>query len=230
MNDASMKLLLDEMKQNKEESKNAIQASECRLQLTIEDLKKEIVTLEKENSKLQNKVELIERNNKRNNIIVFGLGKHKNCPVKIEFISYLKKNTIFQKISNLKNTGIAIAHDLTQNQQEEFKILKSHLRGVRKDNSKKSYLRGNKLIVDGIEYTAEDLQERENILREHTISEPSTPTQSPATAQIISKKIEVPKPLKETLPIKKVNSKDYGEIIKTRSNSNSSQIHGMPSE
>ncbi|CAH1113528.1 unnamed protein product [Psylliodes chrysocephalus] len=75
MNDASMQTILNKIEEGNEELENCIRASEIRLQLQIESLNNKIKTLENENKNLKNKVKIFERDNKLNNIIIFGLNK-----------------------------------------------------------------------------------------------------------------------------------------------------------
>lgn len=72
-----MEKLFEELVLVKQELKSAIEASEVRLQLKIESYNGKIRNLEKENQNLRRKVEILERNTKKNNIVVFGLHKGK---------------------------------------------------------------------------------------------------------------------------------------------------------
>lgn len=74
----------------------------------------------------------------------YTLGKSDNSPIKIEFLSNLKKREIFLNAKKLKGTGVSIAHDLTVTQREELRILKTFLLQARGDGTEKSYIRGNK--------------------------------------------------------------------------------------
>ncbi|KAG5868238.1 hypothetical protein JTB14_028842 [Gonioctena quinquepunctata] len=100
-------------------------------------------------------------------------------PVKIEFISYLKKTEILKQTKKLKGTGIAISHDLTFKQRHEQKILKTFLNRARENPSDHSYIKRNKLYVNSKAYTVEELQEisySEERSEEHnTYSAPATP-------------------------------------------------------
>ncbi|CAG9815510.1 unnamed protein product [Phaedon cochleariae] len=83
--------------------------------------------------------------------------KHNEAPLKVELLSIVKKKSILQNSSKLKNTGIAIANDLTEQQREENKVLKKGLLHCRKTTTEKSYIKGNKLYVGDEPYTAEEL-------------------------------------------------------------------------
>lgn len=65
--------LLDEIKKNRTELKHCIEASEIRVRMKIEELNEKIKTLENENIQLKNKLEFLERDQKKNNILVYGL-------------------------------------------------------------------------------------------------------------------------------------------------------------
>ncbi|CAG9822919.1 unnamed protein product [Phaedon cochleariae] len=70
-----MEKLYEEIVNSKKEIKNAIEASEVRLLMKIETFSEKIKKLEKENTELKEKIETLERNGKKNNIVVFGLTK-----------------------------------------------------------------------------------------------------------------------------------------------------------
>lgn len=83
--DVTNKQILEEIQRNRTELKNVIKESEARLLLIIESLSNKINTLEKENLNLKDKIELLERNQKQNNIVIFGLNK-KSDEVTVENI------------------------------------------------------------------------------------------------------------------------------------------------
>lgn len=109
------------------------------------------------------------------------LGRNKNCPLKVDFTTKIKKQTVLKNANKLKGTGIVIAPDLTIKQREERKFLKTHLERHRK-LGKESYIKGNKLVVDNKKFTIEDLREEEQKADEEQTtrkinSTPNTPTQ-----------------------------------------------------
>lgn len=63
------KLILD----SKSELRNVIEAFETRLLLSQQELKNKVLELEQENECLKSRVEILERNSKKNNIIIHGL-------------------------------------------------------------------------------------------------------------------------------------------------------------
>ncbi|KAG5899722.1 hypothetical protein JTB14_030110 [Gonioctena quinquepunctata] len=67
-------------------------------------------------------------------------------------------STVYQRImrSDLKD-----AHDLTAQQREELAVLERHLNANRQYHDRTSFIRKNKLIIDGREYSVEQLLEAE---------------------------------------------------------------------
>lgn len=77
-------------------------------------------------------------------------------PIFIEFVSLLKKDIIFQNISKLKGSGIAITHDLSYEDRQKHKILYNHLKKARSQKISARIV-GDKLEIDNKLYTAEQL-------------------------------------------------------------------------
>lgn len=78
-------LLLDEIIKNRNEIKNTIETSEARLTQKIEEDKNRLIRLEKENLILKEEIEILKRNNKKNNIIIFGI-RHQRTSLTIKFL------------------------------------------------------------------------------------------------------------------------------------------------
>lgn len=91
----TLKHLYEEIVLSKTELKNRIEASETRILLEIESLKSKVRSLEQENKVLRVKVESLDRNNRRNNLLIFGLEKPPQ-EISLEFLC----NTI-QKLINV---------------------------------------------------------------------------------------------------------------------------------
>ncbi|CAH1111442.1 unnamed protein product [Psylliodes chrysocephalus] len=110
----------------------------------------------------------------------YKLGKFNSSPIKIEFISYLKKLEILKNCKNLKGTNIRITSDLTELQREENKVLTTHLKLARANTSDTSYIKGDKLYVNNIAYTAQSLTIKDASTEpegnKHQNSAPQTPT------------------------------------------------------
>lgn len=68
--------LFEEIVRNRNELKNSIESSEIRVLLKIETLSNKVNILEKENQELRDKIELLERNSKKNNLVIFGLNRN----------------------------------------------------------------------------------------------------------------------------------------------------------
>lgn len=207
-----IKQIYEEILKSRNEIKRTIEASEVRLLLKIEQLTNSLRDLERENSELRSEVEILKREGKKNNILVFGLntenkdinanyickelksligielkesqlndtyplGTSNNRPVKIEFTSYLTKKTVLKNCSKLKGTSISIVNDLTPQQRHERKILRKHMTLAKQDN-KTCYIKNNKLYVEEIVYTVEDLLQCEIPQKPKINSAPSTPSVS----------------------------------------------------
>lgn len=71
--EVTLKEVLNEILNVKTELKNFFEAGEVRLVLKLEELKNKINKLESENRELRTKVENLERNQRKNNLIIFGL-------------------------------------------------------------------------------------------------------------------------------------------------------------
>lgn len=65
--------LFDEIKKTRTELKHYIEASEIRILMKIEEINERVKTLERENEGLKKKVEYLERDIKRNSILIYGL-------------------------------------------------------------------------------------------------------------------------------------------------------------
>lgn len=214
--EVTIERVFEEIVRTRNELKNQIQASEARLRLDFESLRKKVSFLERENTELRRKIELQDRNSRKNNLIVFGLenlteeipdtvckeitkllginltladinnifplGRSNKCPIKIELISQLKKTLILQNSKKLKGTSVRIVQDLTELQREENKILRRHLKKAKETVTNSAYIKQNKLIVNNIVYTVEDLEpkdeeeEIENTYNHRTNSAPPTPS------------------------------------------------------
>lgn len=85
------------------------------------------------------------------------VGKSQQRPVVLEFVSHLRKKSLFKNVKNLKGTGIGIANDLCKEDRERNQVLVKHLRIARAKDSKAN-IRGDKLYIQGKPYTAEELQ------------------------------------------------------------------------
>ncbi|KAG5894853.1 hypothetical protein JTB14_023702 [Gonioctena quinquepunctata] len=208
----SNNLLLAEIQKENEELKLALQATEVKLTLKIEEINHRLIQVERENEEQKSRVEILER--KKNSILIFGferkelyitvesiimlmknllhielvesdfnnifpLGNTYKSPVKVEFTSFLKKIGVLRSTKNLKGTLISIAHDLTEHQRIEFKILRMHLHTAKQDKNNTCYIRNNRFHVKNRIFTPSDLKNLregfEHIHQNKPQSDPGTP-------------------------------------------------------
>ncbi|KAG5879599.1 hypothetical protein JTB14_025246 [Gonioctena quinquepunctata] len=76
-------MVIDEIRQTKQELKSLIEAVEVRITLEVEEINRRLNKLEKENKLIQERTENLERKIKENNIVIFGLKQN----ITIDFIS-----------------------------------------------------------------------------------------------------------------------------------------------
>lgn len=151
----------------------------------------------------------------------YRLGKSVECPIKVEFVSYLKKKQILANCKNLKGTNVYIAHDLTPEQRNENQILRRHLNNARQNKNNTCFIKNNKLHINKKIYTPNDLleiEESEVYLINQNHSAPSTPTtfkhfSTTTTIETISDTKNTPKQIAEDvgqgkLPLFKIQKED----------------------
>lgn len=194
----SNKLIYDEIIKIKGELKSIIEETEVRLVSKLDQFSNRLDKLEKENHEIKSRIEFLERNQKRNNVVIFGLkkeinqispenicsklnqvldtnlaasdinnayalGNHDNSPIKVELLSYWRKNSVIKNCFKLKGTRISIAHDLTIQQRQENQTLRRQLNIAKRDKNIKCYIKQNKLHLNEQVYTPEDLKDIEDI-------------------------------------------------------------------
>lgn len=258
------KQLYDEIVKNRKELKNSIKASEANVLLKIESLNNKIKILEKENIDLKNKVEILERDSRKNNLIIFGLdinykevsvksicnrlkqllgidlsetdinniyplGKVDNSPIKLELVSQLRKREILQNCNKLKGSKIFIAHDLTENQRSEYKILRAHLNQAKENTDNRCFIKGNRLYVNNIAYTVDDLQYEPDPKAKNNSAPPTPdiwPSQSIET-EIVPNQLETQKPC--TIPEeKKIELSTYPVTEEKQSKRTTAEVETTP--
>nr|CAI5869450.1 unnamed protein product [Callosobruchus analis] len=171
--------------------------------VAITNLQIKVETLEKENEKLKQKLEVTERTIKENNLIIFGLpengqenleqtfkdlastklgipilegdisaifriGKQNGTnprPVVVKLVRSQTKICILKNAKRLKGTGIFIQKDLTAEQQKEQKILIKHYK-IAKERKQNVKILKNRLLINGDEYSAEQLEAGEDEILE----------------------------------------------------------------
>ncbi|KAG5895302.1 hypothetical protein JTB14_029135 [Gonioctena quinquepunctata] len=97
MTEITIKQLMEEIIRNRTEIKNAIEVSDSRLLLTLEELKSRLSYLERENQAMKEGIEELKKSGKKNNVIIFGLSKKSEAP---------SCDTICQKINTLCSTSL----------------------------------------------------------------------------------------------------------------------------
>lgn len=197
------------------ELRNILEASEARIILKVEDLNAKIKTLEKENEQLKRKIEHIEKDQRKKNLVLFGLsvetrselsvhfmceklnellelklqeqdfsdvyflGNSARSPVKIELVTYHKRQVILKQAKKLKGTGIFIAPDQTEAQREENRVLGSYLKKIREKTDARCFIKGSRLHVGNTSYTINELEEvEESVFEKRPNSAPPTPIPS----------------------------------------------------
>lgn len=103
--------------------------------------------------------EILEINLKEEDLNnIYTIKTDKGIPIKIEFLSYLKKSLIFKNIHKLKNTQIFIANDLCYKDRIQLKILQKHQKLAKSKNLPTKII-GQKLLVNGEFFTADQLED-----------------------------------------------------------------------
>ncbi|KAG5897953.1 hypothetical protein JTB14_021132 [Gonioctena quinquepunctata] len=108
----------------------------------------------------------------------YSLGNTYKSPNKVEFTSYLKKITFLKSANNVKGTYISIAHDLTELQRTEYRILRKHLYDAKQYKDNTCYIRKNRLHVNNRIFTPSDL---ENLEKESNLNLQTKPHSDPGT-------------------------------------------------
>lgn len=130
------------------------------------------------NNLLSTDFKLAEINN------IYPVKTEKGNPIKVEFISYLRKQEIFKNVDKLKGKHIFVANDLSFEDRQDRKILVEHLKEakIKKYSAK---IVNNKLVINGEIYSAQQLKgvTEDQIppyvpqLNQTPISTPTTPIQ-----------------------------------------------------
>lgn len=118
-------------------------------------------------------------NNDINNIYRIGQkAAEKSRPIILELTTNLKKQEISRALPKLKNTGIRFANDLLPQDREQQKLLHKHLKEA-KDKNHNARIFKNKLIINGVTYTYQDLKNTdEGETENHVIEVHSNPASS----------------------------------------------------
>lgn len=191
----SIEDLYEELVKTRAELKDCMALCEKKILSKIDPLQKRLEEVELENRHLRQRLENVERESKRNNIILFGLkkepaditvslvvntlgdllgaqiseidladvhpiGREVNCPVKVKFVSYLKKRSIISRAHKLKGTDVVV--DLTREQRDNIKVLRKHLAEA-KQKPTTSNIKGEKLYIGDRFYTVDELKSKQAV-------------------------------------------------------------------
>ncbi|KAL3279093.1 hypothetical protein HHI36_016607 [Cryptolaemus montrouzieri] len=156
----SIQDVFDEIIRSKAEITKSIKASEANILLKLGALQERLEQVEKENSRLKEKLEILERNSKKKSLIVFGLNEEPR-DISLGSISETLKSLLKVEI---KDTDISDLYslggypDLTFRQRGDNKILRKHLMEARAHSSTKSFIKGNILHIGQKSYTIKELK------------------------------------------------------------------------
>lgn len=89
---------------------------------------------------------------------IYQLKSDKTPPVKVEFVSFLKKDLVIKNRKKLKGTRIFIAHDLNPEERKQQKELTTHLKLARSKNCI-AKIKGKTLQINSEIYTLEQLRD-----------------------------------------------------------------------
>lgn len=137
-----------------------------------EDLFKEVQSL------IRDYINVNLDKNEINQIYRFGKGRN----ICLKLVSFNKKIEIIKQAYLLKDSGISIAHELSEEDREAQKILRKHMKDARNQN-KEATIKNNKLIVDNISFTVQELQKIEKDTHSRNpITETKTNTKYPSSS------------------------------------------------
>nr|CAI5821898.1 unnamed protein product [Callosobruchus analis] len=123
---------------------------------------------------------------------VYTIGKKEEKPIIVKFTSYLKKIEILNKCKSIKNynkennTKILITNELTEKEQEEQRILRSHMKEARNKNLL-AYISKGKLTIGKETYTVDDLK---NLDAGKVETKQGTGTEQHQTSSCFQKELE----------------------------------------
>lgn len=89
--------------------------------------------------------------------IIF-LGRTNSRPILVEFLNFQKKQLVFKNLLKLKGTNIFVAHDMCLEDRVTSKALIPYMKKIRQED-RRAYIRGLKLVVDGVSYSLKQLEE-----------------------------------------------------------------------
>ncbi|KAL3265639.1 hypothetical protein HHI36_009844 [Cryptolaemus montrouzieri] len=147
----SIQDVFDEIIRSKAEITKSIKASEANILLKIGALQERLEQVEKENSRLKEKLEILERNSKKKSLIIFGLNEEPR-DISLGSISETLKSLLKVEI---KDTDISDLYSLGGCPGKEKR---KHLMEARAHSSTKSFIKGNILHIGQKSYTIKELK------------------------------------------------------------------------
>ncbi|KAG5858341.1 hypothetical protein JTB14_012551, partial [Gonioctena quinquepunctata] len=157
---------------------------------------------------------------------IFPLNPDAEAPIKLEFLSYLKKRKLFENVHKLKGSKITILNDMCYEDRNNYKILQQHIKEAR-SKQLSAKIKGLRLIVDGESYTAQQLIQKtpepeEIFKRNESKSEPSSPKHTRDLYTENVKKENIPNlPATSQNEIKQTYDKSQKHVYNTRPRINS---------
>lgn len=88
---------------------------------------------------------------------IYSLSKKHNSPIKVEFLSNLKKKKVLKAKSNLIGSSIYINQDHCKSDYENSKELRRHIKRA-KELGYKAVIKNGKLVVNGEEFSVDRLR------------------------------------------------------------------------
>ncbi|KAG5899425.1 hypothetical protein JTB14_033617 [Gonioctena quinquepunctata] len=155
---------------------NEVKSIKTVVELELSEIRKKVHAVGKENFELKTCLETVERQLKKNNLVIYGVKEQENesqdhllCSIGNIVREKLRIEINKTKFNNTYRLGmkktrtrpilvIYIAEDLIEKNQQERKILVDNLKEARRGN-KLATIKGRKLIIEENVYTAEDLKD-----------------------------------------------------------------------
>lgn len=160
--DINIQTVYEEVLKNRSEIRNFIEAVETRLLIKLEEANRRVTNLETENSLLRKQIEQLDRENRKNNLAIFGLNQHKDTQINETFIckelnSYLGVSVKESDIANV------LPSSKKENCPLRVKLINYQIKNLIFKNCHK--LKGTKVSISN-DLTLEQ-QKEHKILRKH---------------------------------------------------------------
>lgn len=162
--DVNIQSVYEEVLKNRAEIRNFIEAVEARLLIKLEEVHRRVTNLETENTYLKKQIEFLDRENRKNNIAIFGL-KHPNDTLVNETFVCKELNRLLGV--QLKEADIANVLPLGKREKcpLRIKLVNYQKKNIIFKNCSK--LKGTKLSISN-DLTIEQ-QKEHKILRKHLV-------------------------------------------------------------